>query len=78
MENRRLQNEFCMQHAARTCCDVHDVEKIRKEWEAMAQSSDTGMTKICHDALKDALCSHCDPDIVSVVARDRDRDYHLS
>ena len=65
MENRRLQNEFCMQHAARTCCDHHDAERIQEEWKALFYQDPTSMTKVCHDALSEAFCSHCDPDIVS-------------
>ena len=53
-----------MVHAARTCCDHHDVDKIKQDWEAMLQP-DSEMTKECHDAMYDALCAHCDPDTVS-------------
>ena len=28
MENRRLQNNFCMEHAARTCCDAEDAMRV--------------------------------------------------
>ena len=39
MENRRLQNENCMQHAARTCCDDKDAEQMNEQWESLAKQS---------------------------------------
>ena len=63
MENRRLQNNFCMEHASRTCCDVNDALKAYQTTEAIRRSSDT--SRECMAVMQDALCSHCDPDIVS-------------
>lgn len=28
MENRRIQNDFCMEHAPRTCCDDKDALRV--------------------------------------------------
>ena len=65
MENRRLQNEYCMMHAARTCCDDKDAEKIMTEVKHIAKK--TMISKPCAEAMESAMCSHCDPDIGSGV-----------
>ena len=63
MENRRLVNTFCMEHASRTCCDVGDTLRLRKQYEVLRQQTET--SEKCLAVMSDAICSHCDPDMVS-------------
>ena len=35
MENRKLQNDFCMEHAARTCCDHHDTKRLKAMFQTL-------------------------------------------
>lgn len=63
MENRRIQNDFCMEHAPRTCCDDKDALRIYGQQEILRKQTET--SKECVALISDVLCSHCDPDIVS-------------
>ena len=65
MENRRLQNKFCMMHAPRTCCDHHDAEKIKNQYNWVKH--ETLISEQCLSELQNAMCSHCDPDMVSIL-----------
>ena len=63
MENRRLQNTYCMEHAARTCCDKDDTDRLRGMYETLRQKTD--ISPDCLKLMDNAICSHCDPDMVS-------------
>ena len=40
MENRRIQNTFCLEHSGRTCCDDSDIQTIRTQYEVLRQQSE--------------------------------------
>lgn len=65
MENRKLQNTYCMEHSARTCCDHHDTNRLRSMYETLRQK--TEVSKECLGLMENAICSHCDPDMGSGV-----------
>lgn len=55
-----------MEHAARTCCDHHDTERIGGVIETLRTT--TEVSEGCLDELKNAICAHCDPDTGSGVS----------
>ena len=65
MENRRLQNEFCMEHAARTCCDTNDAYLKQIIFQTLRQK--TAISQNCLKEMRNAVCAHCDPDTGSGV-----------
>ena len=54
-----------MEHAARTCCDTNDANALKEMFQTLQKTTAVQMN--CLKEMKNAICSHCDPDTATGV-----------
>jgi hypothetical protein len=64
MENRMINNEFCLGHVKRTCCGKKDVNKAMALVDSLARNVEW-TNEECLNELTNVACAPCDPDMVS-------------